>query len=76
MRWFMLFFVAVWGATGALLAGSPWTFRIAALAMTAATCGIVREMIKSRRLSHVPMPLRLPGNALRPMLLVATTRQP
>lgn len=76
MRWFMLFFAAVWGATGALLAGSPSIFRIAALAMTAATCGIVREMMKSRRLSHVPMSLRLPGNALRPMLLVAATNQP
>jgi hypothetical protein len=76
MRWFMLFFAAVWGATGALLAGSPSIFRIAALAMTAATCGIVREMMKSRRLSHVPTSLRLPGNALRPMLLVAATNQP
>ena len=73
MRWFMLFFAGVWGATGALLAGSPPTFRIAALAMTAATCGIVSEMMKSRRLSHVPAALRLPGNALRPMLLIAAT---
>ena len=75
MRWFLLFFAGVWGATGALLAGSPPVFRIAVLAMTAATCGIVREMMKSRRLSHVPVALRLPGNALRPMLLIAATRQ-
>ena len=76
MRWFLLFFAGVWGATGALLAGSPPMFRIAVLAMTAATCGIVREMMKSRRLSHVPVALRLPGNALRPMLLIAATRHP
>ena len=76
MRWFLLFFAGVWGATGALLAGSPPVFRIAVLAMTAATCGIVREMMKSRRLSHVPVVLRLPGNALRPMLLIAATRHP
>jgi hypothetical protein len=76
MRWFMLFFTGVWCATGALLAGSPPVFRFAALAMTAATCGIVREMMKSRRLSHVPLALRLPGNALRPMLLIAATRHP
>lgn len=75
MRWFMLFFAGVWGATGALLAGSPPVFRFAALAMTVATCGIVREMIKSRRLSHVPVALRLPGDALRPMLLITATRQ-
>jgi len=76
MRWFMLFFTGVWCATGALLAGSPPVFRFAALAMTVATCGIVRELMKSRRLAHVPDALRLPGNALRPMLLVAATRQP
>ena len=75
MRWFTLFFAGVWGATGALLAGSPPIFRIAALAMTAATCGIVLEMMKSRRLSHVPTALRFPGNALRPMLLIAATEQ-
>lgn len=76
MRWFMLFFAGVWCATGALLAGSPPSFRIAVLAMTAATGGIVLEMMKSRRLSHVPVALRLPANALRPMLLIAATRQP
>lgn len=76
MRWFMLFFAGVWCATGALLAGSPPSFRIAVLAMTAATGGIVLEMIKSRRLSHVPVALRLPASALRPMLLIAATRQP
>jgi hypothetical protein len=76
MRWFLLFFAGVWGATGALLAGSLPVFRIAVLAMTAATCGIVREMMKSRRLSYVPVALRLPGNALRPMLLIAATRHP
>ncbi len=76
MRWFMLFFAGVWCATGALLAGSPPSFRIAVLAMTAATGGIVLEMMKSRRLSHVPVALRLPASALRPMLLIAATRQP
>jgi hypothetical protein len=76
MRWFMLFFAGVWGATGALLAGSTPIFRIGTLAMTAATCGIVSEMMKSRRLSHVPTALRLPGNAVRPMLLITATGQP
>ena len=76
MRWFMLFFAGVWTATGALLAGSTPIFRIGTLAMTAATCGIVSEMMKSRRLSHVPTALRLPGKAVRPMLLITATEQP
>lgn len=75
MRWFVLFFAGVWAATGALLAGSEPAFRIAALAMTAATCGIVSQMMKSRRLSHVPAALRPPGNAVRPMLLITATKQ-
>lgn len=73
-RWFLLFFAGVWAATGALLAGSVPTFRIAAFAMAAGTGGIVLQMIKTRRLSHVPQAQRLPGNAIRPMLLFAATK--
>lgn len=73
-RWFLLFFAGVWAATGALLAGSTPVFRIAALAMTVATCGIVSQMMKSRRLSHVPPALRLPANAAQPMLLFTATK--
>ena len=73
-RWFMLFFVAVWAATGALLAGSVPAFQIAAFAMAAATAGIVGQMIKIRRLSHVPQARRLPANAVQPTLLLAATK--
>jgi hypothetical protein len=73
-RWFMLFFLAVWAATGALLAGSVPAFRIAAFAMAAATGGIVVQMIRIRRLSHVPQARRLPGNAVQPTLLFAATK--
>ena len=73
-RWFMLFFVAVWAATGALLAGSVPAFQIAAFAMAAATAGIVGQMIKIRRLSHVPQARRLPGNAVQPTLLFAAIK--
>jgi len=73
-RWFLLFFAGVWVATGALLAGSTSIFRIAAFAMAVATCGIVSQMMKSRRLAHVPAALRFPGNAVQPMLLFTTTK--
>jgi len=69
-----LFFEGVWAATGALLAGSAPAFRIAAVAMAVATCGIASQMIKTRRLSHVPHAHRLPGHAVQPMLLFVTTK--
>ena len=73
-RWFLLFFAGVWAATGALLAGNVPIFRIAALAMMVATSGLVSQMIKIRRLSHVPPARRLPGNAVQPMLLFTATK--
>ena len=73
-RWFMLFFAGVWAATAALLAGNVPTFRIAAFVMAAATGGIVVQMIKIRRLSHVPQARRLPGNAVQPMLFFAAIK--
>ena len=38
-KWFAVYFVSAWGATAALLLGQPIAFRIAVLAMTAATAG-------------------------------------
>ena len=73
-RWFLLFFAGVWAATGTLLAGNAPMFRIAALAMMVATSGLVSQMIKIRRLSHVPPARRLPGNAVQPMLLFTATK--
>lgn len=72
-RWFVGFFGGVWAATGALMAANPSIFRVAALAIAIATCGIVSEIMKSRRLSHVSAALRLPGNTVQPMLLFAAT---
>ncbi|SDT57082.1 hypothetical protein [Bradyrhizobium canariense] len=73
-RWFLLFFFGVWIATVALLADAGQIFRIAALAMTAVTCGIVVQMVKTRRLANVPEPRRLPGNAVPPRLLFSSTK--
>lgn len=73
-RSFVLFFAGVWAATGALLAGSASAFRIAAVAMVVATCGIAWQMLKTRRLSHVALAHRLPGGAAQPMLLLVTTK--
>ena len=68
-KWFWLHFGAVWFGTAALLADAPAGFRLAALLMTAATCGIVIQIVKTRRLSNVAAALRLPAGAAMPPLL-------
>jgi hypothetical protein len=68
-KWFVTYFVAVWSATALLLAGAPFAFRIAALAMTVATVGIVLELVRARRLVEVAESLRLPQGTSVPRLL-------
>jgi hypothetical protein len=68
-KWFAAYFATVWIATALLLLGEPFAFRLAALAMTGATVGIVQELIRTRRLADVAGPLRLPKGATVPRLL-------
>lgn len=68
-KWFWLHVGAVWFGTAALLADAPAGFRLAALLMTAATCGIAVEVVRTRRLSNVEATLRLPAGAAMPPLL-------
>ncbi|HEX7005999.1 MAG TPA: hypothetical protein VF274_02590 [Alphaproteobacteria bacterium] len=71
-KWFVLYFVAVWGATAALLVPHIPAFRLAAAAMTIATLAIAAQLLRTRRLSNVTAGTRLPEGARRPRLLVAT----
>lgn len=70
-KWFVIYYVAVWAGTLTLLAGEPHAFRVAAAAMTLGVAGIVREVIRIRRLADVAGPVRLPGGAIAPHLLFA-----
>jgi hypothetical protein len=70
-KWFVVYYVAVWAGTLMLLAGRSSTFRVAVAAMTVGVVGIVREVIRTRTLSDVASPLRLPGGAVAPHLLYA-----
>lgn len=70
-KWFVIYYVAVWTGTVMLLAGEPHAFRAAAAAMTVDVVGIVREVIRIRRLADVAGPVRLPGGAIAPHLLFA-----
>jgi hypothetical protein len=73
-KWFMLYFAAVWSGTVALLANTPSLFRIAAAAMLLAACGIIAELVRTRRLADVKTAIRFPGGARRPQLLISLAR--
>jgi len=72
--WFALYFAAVLAGTAALLAGRPDFFRLAAMAMLAATVAIGIELVLVRRLFNVAEDKRLPEGAVRPRLFLATPR--
>jgi len=70
-KWFVIYHVAVWLGTVTLLAGHPSAFRAAAAVMIIGLVGIVREVIRTRRLADVACPLRFPEGACAPHLLCA-----
>ncbi len=70
-KWFVIYYLAVWAGTIALLAHDPNVFRVAAAAMSAGVVGIVHEIVRIRRLADVSASLRLPGGAVAPHLLFA-----
>jgi hypothetical protein len=70
-KWFAAYFLSVWSGTVALLLDQPSMFRIAAFAMTVATLGIVRQLIRTRRLADVAGSLR-PSGISAPHLLYAS----
>jgi len=74
VKWFALYFLAVWTGAVALIAGRAPLFRIAAAAMLIATCGIVLQLIRARRLADVAAAARLPEGARQPWLLVAHSK--
>lgn len=69
--WFVLFFLAAWGATAALLAETPVAFRTVLFIALFSTIGIVRELMRIRRLSDVAAALRRPAGASIPRLMVS-----
>ncbi len=70
-KWFVIYYVAVWAGMLTLLVGEPSAFRVAVVAMNLGVVGIVREIVRIRRLADVASPLRLPGGAVAPHLLFA-----
>lgn len=74
IKWFWLYFVAVWSGTACLLLAFPLAFRISAGAMVVATAGIVVQFVRTRRLADVTAALRLPKGVRRPRLLFSLAR--
>jgi len=70
-KWFVIYYLAVWAGTAALLLGKPSAFQVTVAAMTIGVAGIVHEIIRIRRLTDVASPLRLPTGAVAPHLLFA-----
>ena len=70
-KWFVIYHAAVWFGTLMLLVGQPSAFRAAAAIMTIGIVGIIREIIRTRRLADVESPMRLPDGACAPHLLFA-----
>jgi hypothetical protein len=70
-KWFAAYFLSVWSGTVALLLDQPSMFRVAAFAMTVATFGIVRQLIRTRRLADVAGSFR-PSGIGAPHLLYAS----
>lgn len=73
-KWFLLYFLAVWSASAALLAGNPLVFRAATAGMAVATAGIVAHLVRTRRLARIGKTDGLPAGAFRPRLLFCHAR--
>ena len=75
-KWFVLYTAAVWCAAAGLALDAPLAFRLSAAVMLLATCGIVRQLLRTRRLANVQPTLRLPKGVRPPHLLYCWVQQP
>jgi hypothetical protein len=72
VKWFRLYFLAVWAGEIVLLAGAPLLFQAAAAAMLVATIGIIAEILRTRRLHNIAAASRLPEGVRLPRLLTSS----
>jgi len=69
-NWFMLYYLAVWSGTAALLVSQPFAFRMAAAGMLVATLAIAAQLVRTRLLSNVAAASSPPQGVARPHLFV------
>jgi hypothetical protein len=75
IKWFLLYFLAAWLGTIALVAGNVVAFRGTIAAMVIATSGIIVQLLRTRRLADVKTTVRLPEGARRPRLLFSLSQR-
>lgn len=68
--WFWLYYGSVAAAGLALVAGAALFFRACVFLQLVATLGVMRELVRTRRLSSVPSALRVPPGVIRPNLFL------
>lgn len=73
-RWFLLYFLAVWTATAALLLETPLAFQTCAGLMLIASLGIIVQLVRIRRLVDVSITMRLPPGVSVPRLLLCSVQ--
>jgi hypothetical protein len=74
IRWFLLYFLAVWAATVALFVEVPAAFQVCAGLMLIASLGIIHQLVRIRRLVDVKVTMRLPAGARVPQLLCCSVQ--
>lgn len=74
IKWFVIYFIAVWVGTVALLVGHASHFQVAAAGMLIGTLGIIVQLVRSRQLADVDAERRIPEGAYRPRLLLSLAR--
>jgi hypothetical protein len=75
LKWFLLYYLAVWAGTVVLLLNRPAAFQIVAVGMIIATAGIIAQLLRARRLSDVTAARRLAETVARPRLLMSLVSQ-
>jgi hypothetical protein len=75
LKWFLLYFFAVWTGTIALTLGFGTAFRGTAALMGVATLGIIGQLVQARRLTDVSASIRLPQGLQPPRLLLLTAQR-
>jgi hypothetical protein len=74
-KWFLLYFMAVWAGTLALIIDHSLGFQFTAAAMLIATGGIIAQLVRARRLTDAKAALPFPQGAHRPRLLLSISQQ-
>ncbi|MCW3473191.1 hypothetical protein OL599_01240 [Rhodovastum sp. RN2-1] len=75
VKWFGLYFLAVWAGTAALLFDYPGVFRAATALSLIATVAIAMQLFRTRRLRDVEHATAVAAGARRPRLLWSLSRQ-